>query len=341
MELRSISELRGVSGQEHEVRTYLRRELEGHVSELQSDTLGNLFARKPAAARGPTVMFAAHMDEVGFLVTAVDKDGMVHFRTVGGIDAGVMPSKVVQIGPKAVPGVIGTKAVHLQSADDRTKPFDPKKLVIDIGAGSKEEALKLVQPGDQVTFATSFGAFGNGLHKGRALDDRIGCAVLVEVLKGSYQVPVVGVFTVQEEVGTRGAAVASYAVRPDIGVCLEGTVCADIPGTEEDAETTRIGSGPAISIMDAGTIHHPGLVHHLVAVARRHEIPYQYRRATRGGNDAARMSLAGSGAKACAVSVPCRYIHGPVAVASQSDFENAVKLLRAFLESIGRGELKV
>lgn len=341
MELKALSELRGVSGQEHEVRRHLRRELEGHVSDLQSDTIGNLFARKPASKPGPVVMFAAHMDEIGFLVAGADKDGMVHFRAVGGIDAGVIPSKVVEIGPKAVPGVIGTKAVHLQSPEDRTKPFDPKKLVIDIGASSKEEALKLVQLGDQITFATAFGPFGKGLVKGRALDDRIGCAVLVEVLKGSYEFPVVGVFTVQEEIGTRGAAVASYAVRPDIGVCLEGTVCADIPGTEEDAETTKIGAGPAISVMDAGTIHHPVLVHHLVAVARREGIPFQYRRATRGGNDAGRMSLAGSGAKACAVSVPCRYIHGPVAAAGESDFANAVKLLRAFLDSIGRGELEV
>jgi endoglucanase len=341
VELKAISELRGVSGQEHEVRRYLRGQLQGHVADLQSDTIGNLFARRPGTKDGPVVMFAAHMDEVGFLVRGVDKEGMVHFSAVGGIDAGVIPSNAVEIGPKAVPGVIGTKAVHLIPPDERTKPFDPKKLYIDIGAGSKEEALKLVQLGDQITFLTDFGPFGKGLVKGRALDDRIGCAVLVEVLKSAYDVPVVGVFTVQEEIGTRGAAVASYAVRPDIGVCLEGTVCADIPGTEEDAETTKIGAGPAISIMDAGTIHHPLLVHHLVTVARREGIPYQYRRATRGGNDAARMSLAASGAKVCAVSVPCRYIHGPVAAASEADFDNAVKLLRAFLNSIGRGELEV
>lgn len=339
--MKILSEARGVSGQEAAVRAYLREQLEGHVGELRSDTLGNLFAYKAGSLERPVVMFAAHMDEVGFLVTGVDKEGMVHVATVGGVDAGVIPSKAVKVGPKALPGVIGTKAIHLQEPDERTKPFDVKKLVVDIGAKNKDEASKLVKPGDQVTFATSFGEFGDGLWKGKALDDRIGCAVLTEVLRGSYEVPVVGVFTVQEEIGTRGAAVAAYAVRPDIGVCLEGTVCADIPGTEEDAETTRLGSGPAISVMDAGTIHHPVLVKHLVKLAKANGIPYQYRRAIRGGNDASRMSLAGAGAKACAVSVPCRYIHSPVAVASRKDFENTVKLLRVFLESVGKGELEI
>jgi endoglucanase len=340
LDLKALSETRGVSGQESAVRAYLRGQLQGHVDELCSDTLGNLFARKHGRLERPLVMFAAHMDEVGFLVTGVDKEAMVHVAAVGGIDAGVIPSKVVYIGPKAIPGVIGTKAIHLQEPDERTKPFDTKKLVVDIGAKNKEEACKLVKPGDQVTFATRFGSFGAGLWKGKALDDRIGCAMLVEVLKGTYDVPVVGVFTVQEEIGTRGAAVASYAVDPDIGVCLEGTVCADIPGTEEDAETTRLGGGPAISVMDAGTIHNPALVRHLVGLAEKNGIPYQYRRSIRGGNDAGRMHLARDGARACALSVPCRYIHSPVAVASPKDFENAVKLLRVFLESAGKGELE-
>lgn len=341
MELKILSETRGVSGQETTVREYLRGRIEGHADEIYADTLGNLFVRKKGRLERPLVMFAAHMDEVGFLVTGVDKEGMVHISAVGGIDAGVIPSKAVRVGPQGIPGVIGTKAIHLQEPDERTKPFDRRKLAVDIGAEGKAEALKLVKPGDQVTFATSFEEFGAGLWKGKALDDRIGCAVLLEVLRGSYEVPVAGVFTVQEEIGTRGAAVAAHAVRPDIGVCLEGTVCADIPGTEEDAETTRLGAGPAISVMDAGTIHSPQLVKHLVKLASEHGIAYQFRRSTRGGNDAARMSLAGSGAKACAVSVPCRYIHSPVAVANRGDFENTVRLLRVFLESVGKGELEL
>ena len=340
--MQSLSEIRGVSGHEGLVRAKLRELLAGHVDRMESDTIGNLYAYAKGSGKttGPKVMLAAHMDEVGFLVTGVDKDGMVHFANVGGVDAKVIPAKVVRIGPNAVPGVIGTKAIHRQEPDERTKPFDPKKLAIDVGAATKAEALKLVSPGDQVTWEIQYGPFGAGLVKGRALDDRIGCAVLVEVLKDVYAVPVVGVFTVQEEIGTRGAAVAANRLMPDIGICLEGTVCADIPGTEPEGQTTRIGQGPAISLMDAGTIHHPALVKHLVAVAEREGIPYQYREATRGGNDAARMSLAGAGAMACAVSIPCRYIHSPVAVASPSDFANAVRLVRAFIASIARGELK-
>ncbi len=341
--MRRLSEAPGVSGHEGGIRAELRTILAGHIDRMETDTIGNLFAyaRTGGDRERPRVMIAAHMDEVGFLVTGVDKEGMVHFANVGGVDAKVIPAKVVRIGAAGLPGVIGTKAVHLQEPDERTKPFDPKKLVIDIGARSKEEALKLVKLGDQVTWEIEYGPFGDGLVKGKSLDDRIGCAVLVEVLKASYDIPVVGVFTVQEEIGTRGAAVSANAIMPDIGICLEGTVCADIPGTDEEGQTTRIGKGPAISVMDAGTIHHPALVKQLTAVAEREGIPYQFREGTRGGNDAGRMSLAGSGAMACAVSVPCRYIHSPVAVASPADFDNAVRLVRAFLESIGRGELTV
>lgn len=340
--LRELSELRGVSGQEGLVRGKLRQLLDGHVERFETDTIGNLYAyaRTSGKTQSPTVMLAAHMDEVGFLVTGVDKDGMVHFANVGGVDAKVVPAKVVRIGPNAVPGVIGTKAIHLQEPDERTKPFDAAKLLIDIGVKSKAEALKLVKLGDQVTWDIQYGDFGSGLVKGKCLDDRIGCAVLVEVLKNEYDGPVVGVFTVQEEVGTRGAAIAANRLQAGVGICLEGTVCADIPGTDEEGQTTRIGQGPAISVMDSGTLYPPALVRHLVGLADELGIPHQFREGNKGGNDAGRMSLAGSGALACAVSVPCRYIHSPVAVASPADFENAVRLVRALLESIGRGELK-
>jgi len=342
VDVKALCDIRGVSGHEGEVRAHLRTLLEGHVDDLRADTIGNLFARKAGRRASPVIMIAAHMDEVGFLVTGADKSGMLHFTNVGGIVPAMLPSKVVRIGPAAIPGVIGTKAVHLQEASERTKPFDPEKLRIDIGASSREQAMKLVKRGDQITWDVEFGEFGSALWKGRALDDRVGCAILAEVLRqAEYEVPVVGVFTVQEEVGLRGAAVASYAVEPQIAVCLEGTVCADIPGVEEQAYTTRVGQGPAISLMDAGTIHSPVLVRHLVSVAEREGIPYQYREATRGGNDTARMTMAKAGAPGCAISVPCRYIHSPVAVCSPEDYRNAVRLVRAFVDSIGRGELTI
>lgn len=342
LDLKTLSEIRGVSGHEADVRRYLTGQLSGQVDEVYSDTMGNLFAVGRGELPGPVVMLAAHMDEVGFLVTGVDKEGMVHFANVGGIVPAQLPSKVVRIGRTGVPGVFGTKAVHLQEADERTRPFDPKKMVIDIGARNREEGLRLVRPGDQITWDVEFGPFGDGLWKGRCLDDRIGCAVLVEVLRSArYRIPVYGVFTVQEEIGLRGAAVAAYRVMPQVGICLEGTVCADLPGVDEPGQVTRIGKGPAISFMDSGTIYPPALRRHLVAVAEAEGIPYQWRETTGGGNDAARMSLAGAGAVVCGISVPCRYIHSPVAVCSQDDYRNAVRLVRALLESIGRGELKV
>jgi len=342
LDIKRLADIRGVSGQEQDVRAYCRDLVSGHADEIFSDTIGNLYAYRRGTQDGPVVMIAAHMDEVGFLVRGVDKEGMVHFANVGGIVPAQLPAKVVRIGPSAVPGVIGTKAVHLQQPDERTKPFDPKNLVIDIGAKSKEEALKLVKLGDQITWDVEFGPFGNGLWKGRALDDRVGCGVLAEVIRsGDYACPVYGVFTVQEEIGLRGARIAANRIMPQIGIALEGTVCADIPGVETHGQVTRVGRGPAVSFMDGGTIHHPALRRLIVAVAEREGIPYQWREATGGANDAAAMSLAGAGAMACAVSVPCRYIHSPVAVCSESDFRGAVRLVRALVESIGRGELKV
>lgn len=338
--MRRLTEAAGVSGSEGEVRSILKDEVGPHTDEMRVDPLGNLITVKKGKGAGPRVMVAAHMDEIGLMVSWIEKGGLLRFKKVGGIDDRVLVSKVVYIGADKVPGVIGAKPVHLQEASEREKPIKYDQLYIDIGAKSREEAEKKVKMGDAVAFATRYEEIGRGYAKAKAFDDRIGCAVLAETLKNSYDFPLYGVFTVQEEVGLRGAATAAYSVEPDLAVVLEGTTCSDTPETKEHGYATTLGAGPAISLMDATSIANKKMVAGLVKVAEENGIPYQFRRTTFGGNDAGRIHLTRQGVAACTLSVPTRYIHSPASVIHLDDFANACRLLDLFLKSIEKGELQ-
>lgn len=336
MLLKQLSEALGVSGNEHEVREIIKDAIKGLVDEIRVDTLGNLIAVKGKGKR-PRVMVAAHMDEVGLMVSWIEKNGLLRFRKVGGIDDRVLVSKTVLVGKERVPGVIGAKAIHLQEPKERENPLRYEDLYIDIGAKSKEEAEKKVKLGDFVAFATRFEEFGQRKAKGKAFDDRVGCTVLIEALKGQYDFELNAVFTVQEEVGLRGATVAAYDVDPEMALVLEGTTCSDTPGTDPEGYATEVGKGPALSLMDASSIANKRMVQEMVRLAQEHGLPYQFRRTTMGGNDAGRIHLTREGVPSASLSVPCRYIHSPVSVISLDDLENAVKLLGLFLKSIDGG----
>ncbi len=336
MVIKALSEAFGVSGHEHEVRDIIIGELSGMVDEMRSDTIGNIITRK-GPEKAPKVMLVAHMDEVGLMITFIEKSGALKFAKVGGIDDRVLLSKAVRIGTNRIPGVIGAKPYHLQAEDEREKPVSIDNLYIDIGCKSREEAEKLVSVGDVAVFDTQFCEMGDGYIKGKALDDRIGCALLLEVMKMEWSIPVYGVFSVQEEVGLRGAAVAAYAVEPDMGLALEGTICADLPGVESHLTATQLGKGPAIGLMDATSIPHRAMREQLLKIARDNNLPCQSRRATTGGNDAGMINLTKSGAPAASLSVPCRNIHSAVAMASKQDYDNALKLLGLFLRSVEGG----
>lgn len=341
MLLEQLSMASGVSGNEKEVRDIIKEAVQDRVDEMHVDNLGNLITVKKGKKSGPKVMIAAHMDEVGLMITWVEKNGMLRFTTVGGIDRRVLQGKAVLVGPNRLPGVIGSKPIHRQDPAERSKPMAINQLFIDIGAKSKEDAEKKVKIGDYVIFATKFAEIGDGKYKGKALDDRVGCLVLMETLKNSYSMPVYGVFTTMEEIGTRGAAVSAHAIDPDLGIVLEGTVCADFMFDVPEGHATSSGAGPALSLMDASSIANKKMVQKLVELADKNKIPYQFRRATSGGNDAGRISLTRKGVPACSISVPCRYIHSPVSVVSKSDIDNAVKLLGLFLKSIEQGGLSL
>jgi len=335
MELRQLTALAGVSGNEKEVRDAITKELDSMGVPYETDVLGNVIAKKGGS--GPKVLVDAHMDEVGLMIVFIEKNGFLRFAPIG-VPPAVLVSKRVYIGKDRVPGVIGAKAIHLQQPKERESVIPVDQLFIDIGAKSAEEAGKKVKVGDYAVFDTEFEELSPGVYKAKALDDRVGCMILLEALKEDWAgIELYGVFAAQEEVGTRGARVAAYRVAPDMGIALEGTVCADIPLAEKEAYATRLGGGAVISVMDRGSIPSRAMVDQLVKLAKENNIKFQFREATSGGNDAGAIQAARAGCPVASISVPCRYIHTPFAVMHKGDFDAAKALLIAFLRSVEGG----
>lgn len=318
----------GVSGCEGEIRNTIKKYVD-NLGEVSIDRIGNLIVHKKG--KGKRVMIAAHMDEVGFIVTNILNDGRIKFSPVGGIDIRILPSKKVVFKNK-VSGVIGVKAIHLQSLEERKKPFLLKDLFIDIGAASYEEASKYVRIGDYATFESEYIELDEYI-KAKALDDRAGCAIITEALKEEYDIDLYGVFTVQEEVGLRGAEVASKKILPEIAIIVEGTTCADIVKDERDFVTT-VGLGPAISLMDRSSIANLSMIKRIADIAKENNIPFQYRKGSVGGNDAGIIHKAGEGCITATISVPTRYIHSPISMINKKDYENTLKLLKLVLHSL-------
>ena len=339
MYLEILSNLQGVSGDEGRVRRAIVDILTGESAPdpsltIRTDTLGNLLVHKPGRRQGPKVMLTAHLDEVGLMVTSVEKTGHLKFKPVGGIDPRVLVSKAVRVGTKQIPGVIGCKAIHLQKPEERKQPYTLEQLYIDIGAREKEQALKLVGPGDYASFDSTMIPLGNGCFRGKAFDDRAGCAVLLELLLKDSELSFDAAFTVQEEVGSRGAVVAAYSLQPELAIIIEGTMAADTPGTEPDFTVTSLGRGPAISFMDRSFMAHRQIWQQLATVAEQCGIPFQHRRFAGGGTDAGAIALSREGVKVAVVSVPCRYIHTPHSVLKESDVQHTVALIKSWLDSL-------
>lgn len=341
MLLERLTELtgkRGVSGDEGEVRDYLKALVEPLADTVRVDTMGNLFAIKDGGdADVPHIMLAAHMDEVGFLITHVGDDGLLRFQPVGGIDPRVVISKRVHLGKDRIPGVIGAKAIHLQSPADRDRVLGFSDLTIDIGCGKKQQAEALCPPGTYVTFDSKVVSYGDELVKSKALDDRLGCLALLRALEEAhYPGKLTCVFTVQEEVGLRGATVAAWRVRPDLALVLEGTTCNDLGKVPEHMQVTRLGQGPVLTFMDRTSITHPGLLKATQKAADENGIPWQYKRTTMGGTDAGAIQRSREGVATLTIAVPCRYIHSASSACSLKDVRGQQALLLAALERFGR-----
>lgn len=332
--LKKLTEAFGVSGYENSVRDIIYEEIRDFCDAVKIDSMGNLCVYKEAKVKYENtkkVLLSAHMDEVGLIVTDITDDGYLSFSAVGGIDPKVLISKRVMLN--GTKGVIALKAVHLTTAEEREKPVSEKQLYIDIGVKDKNSAERLVAKGDYCVFDSDYVQFGNYI-KAKALDDRVGCATMIEILKMDWGVDLYCNFTVQEEVGLRGARVATKGIRPDFAIVIEGTTCNDLPGVPKHLWVTKSGDGPAISILDSASKADAELVGLLEETAKTHQIPYQYKAATAGGNDAGAIYITDGGIKTASVSVPCRYIHSPVSVMHREDFENCKKLICAFLEDI-------
>ncbi len=336
MILEQLSNAPGVSGNEGAVRKIILEAIKPAVDEWRTDTLGNILALKKAKRGAPRfkVMIAAHMDEVGFMIMGHDSSGGLRFHAVGGIDHRMLPGKFVRVGPNQIPGVIGAKPIHLMDAEEESRVVKIDAMLIDIGAKSKEEAEGLVKVGEFANFATRYRRVGRTA-TGKAFDDRAGCAVLVQILLGErFDFDLHAAFTVQEEVGLRGAQTAAFAIEPDCAFVLEGTVCDDLPKDKDVSPTTELGKGPALSVMDRSMLANRAMLDHVVATAQEQGIPYQFKQPGIGGTDAGATTRSKQGVPSLPVSVPCRYIHSPVAMLALSDFRNTVRLMRASLERL-------
>ncbi len=333
--IQELCQLPGVSSFEEPVRDFIRARVAPYADQVRVDALGNLIVfKRGRKAAGGKLALCAHMDEVGLMVRRITDEGYLKVAAVGGIDRRVLIGKPVQVGERGVPGVIGLKAYHLVSAEEEKKVPKLDELYIDIGAGSRAEAEELAAVGDSVTFAGECTLFGDGMLKAKALDDRIGCAVMMKLLEEELPLDVTFVFSVQEEVGSRGALGAAFSTQPEMALILETTTAADLPGVSGGQKVCIPGKGPVIPFMDAGSIADRALFELLRQTAQDNGIPWQTKHCLSGGNDASAFQRARTGVRTATLAAAVRYLHAPASVASVRDMEEILKLARLFLNAV-------
>jgi tetrahedral aminopeptidase len=344
--LAGLSNAIGVSGAEGAVRRLVLEAIEGHVDEVRVDALGNVLAVKRAARRSGQalrLLVAAHMDEVGLMIVDHDSDGSLRFGIVGGVNERTLLGQPVIVGPRRLTGVISAAPIHLLPAERKNQPVKPNQMRIDIGAGNQETARRHVALGDRAGFATGFAQL-QGAVRGKALDDRLGCATLVTLLRGGpYPVELHAAFTVQEEVGLRGASVAGYAVEPHAAIALDCAPAYDLPhsrGTENVRYNAQLGRGPVIYRVDGRTLSDRRLADFLCQMAENAGLPFQIRQPGPGSTDASAVQLGRSGVPVVSMSVPARYVHTPAALARLDDWRHAAQLLLLAVEQFNPKVLK-
>jgi len=330
--LKALTALSGVSGDEGAVRDYIL-DVCGKYADVSVDALGNVIVHKKGLRDSEkTVMLSAHMDEVGFIITNVTDEGYLRFDALGAIDRRVVVGKRVLIGKDGIPGIIGMKPVHLASKDEQGRVPEFPALYMDIGVSSKEAALALVSLGDTAVFDAPSFEMGTSL-AARAIDDRVGCAVLLALIERELPIDLCFVFTVQEEIGLRGAQAATYIVKPDICFNLEGTTAADLPGVAADKQVCRLGGGVVIPFMDKGTVYDRGLYAAVTALAEQHDIPWQTKTVVAGGTDAAVIQRAGGGVRVLGLAIPVRNLHTGYNVADLGDIESLFALICTLIDA--------
>ena len=321
-----------VSGDESEVRKIVLEKVKRYADEVKVDALGSvLVTKKGKGAQRVRVMLDAHMDEVGFMLVAEDGEGIYEFKTIGGIDPRNLAGKQVVVGKDHTPGVIGAKPIHLTTSSERKKSISADLLRIDIGTGGKASL------GERGTFAPNFRRVGPSLMS-KALDDRLGVATLIELVKSApSNIDLLAAFTVQEEIGLRGAKVAAQYFHPDMAIAIDATPANDLPMQYEGENTfynTKLGLGPAIYVNNSSTIDDPRLVRFLQETAEKSKIPYQIRQPGGGGTNAGAIQKALAGVPVVSVSVPHRYTHTAMSISRLDDWKNTLALLHVALKRI-------
>lgn len=336
--LAQICEIAGAPGFEKRIRELVIELVTPHVDEVFTDNLGNVIALKKSKKNpeGKKVMVAAHMDEIGFIVTHIDEQGFVRFHTLGGFDPKTLTAQRVVIhGRKDVLGVMGSKPIHVMTPEEKTKILKTTDYFVDLGM-SREEVIKYVAIGDPITRNRELIEMGDCINC-KSIDNRIAVYILLETLKklDNPAFDVYAAFTVQEEVGTRGANVAAHGIDPDYGIALDTTVAFDLPGSQPHERITELGKGAAIKIMDAMTICDYRMVSFMKQTAEKHKIKWQPEILTAGGTDTASVQRMGKqGAIAGAISIPTRHLHQVIEMAHKEDVANCILLLKGCLEDM-------
>lgn len=339
--MRKLCLASGVSGGEDEVAEIIERELKDVADNIERDTLGNIIVTKKGSKKAPKIMLDAHMDEIGLMVKYIDDNGYILFSKIGGINDQMLMNQTVTIHSSVgedVIGVIGSKPPHVTKPEERNKVVNYDSMFIDIGAKDKEDAEKMVRVGDLMTFNSLFAEYPNNLVMGKALDNRAGCYVLIEVLKRvDADVTVYGVGTVQEEVGLKGAKTAAFKLNPDYALALDVTLSGDHPGIKPEEAPVVMGKGPALIISDAsgrGILTQPAVRDLLIKAGEENDIDYQLEVSDGGTTDGTAIHLTREGIPTGVISVPTRYIHTPVSICSMDDIESTIELIVAAINSL-------
>lgn len=339
--MRELSLAPGISGNENEIAEIIERELSDVADSIECDSMGNLIATRKGEKKAPTVMLAAHMDEIGLMVRFIDDKGFIKFSKIGGINDQMLMNQTVTIHSSvgdSVVGVIGSKPPHVTSPEERKKVVKGEDMFIDIGAKDKEEAEKMVRVGDAITFNALFEEYPNNLVMGKALDNRVGCYVMIEVLKRvNTRATVYGVGTVQEEVGLKGAKTSAFKLNPDLAFALDVTLSGDHPGIKPEEAPAVMGEGPVVILADAsgrGILTQQSVKDMLIKAGDENDIKYQLEVSDGGTTDGTAIHLTREGIPTGVLSVPTRYIHTPVSVCSMDDIESTIQLIVAAINDL-------
>lgn len=336
MDLKTLTEINAPSGHEQAIRRALLEELKAKGHKPCLDRMGNVIVVKEGKGAAPRkrVMVAAHMDEVGLIVSGHTEGGFLQVKAAGGIDPRVLISKRVLVGDDSLPGVIGAMAIHLQTPADRARVMGYRDIVVDIGAADRKEAEKLAPIGTYISFDTPYVEYGEGYACAKAFDDRVGCWSILKLLEEDLNCDLVAAFVSEEEVGCRGASGAAFAQEPDVGIVLEGTTCNNLGNVPEVSQVCKAGEGVAVSFMDGASIGNRALFRKALEVAEKEGISHQVKSSVSGGNDGGAIQRAREGVPVLVLSVPCRYIHSPSTVIKLSDADSQFELCKALINAL-------